>query len=255
MCPIQLPGAGYHIVKWLKVTSAEWITFLKTSFRRRPNRVFYRCVAPNSLAPTARIVCSLPIGTTPRGAKIRERIAPAGAHVRNVDDRRGSRVKEKEIMSRGWQIGRFFGLSLAMHFGWELLQIPLFAGSTGGFWAHVWTCLVATATGDLLFMLAIYACVAISLRDAAWVASPRSYRHPATWVLPNVVGPLLAVTFELWAVHVDHRYEYGAMPIVPVLRVGWTPILQMIVIPTATLVLCGRGANRSLLQTAESAAQ
>lgn len=61
--------------------------------------------------------------------------------------------------------------------------------------------------------------------------SPRSifaYSHPATWVIPALVGCLLAVSFELWAVYAVQRWQYGIMPLIPVIRVGVTPVLQMV---------------------------
>lgn len=53
---------------------------------------------------------------------------------------------------------------------------------------------------------------------------------------PPLIGVLLATAFELWAVYVVKRWEYGLMPIVPVVRMGVTPMLQMIFVPVATLL-------------------
>jgi hypothetical protein len=61
---------------------------------------------------------------------------------------------------------------------------------------------------------------------------------PATWTLPPLFGAMLVVAFELWAIYVVHRWEYGLMPLLPVVRVGLTPVLQMIVVPAITLFLC-----------------
>jgi hypothetical protein len=55
-------------------------------------------------------------------------------------------------------------------------------------------------------------------------------------VLPLIIGPLLAVSFELWAIYVEERWVYGErMPLIPVIGVGVFPLVQMIVIPTACI--------------------
>ena len=64
----------------------------------------------------------------------------------------------------------FFGSSFILHLLWENLQAPLYVGYTS-FSQHFWICLKATATGDLLFMLIIYAVLALVHRDLFWVAN------------------------------------------------------------------------------------
>ena len=61
------------------------------------------------------------------------------------------------------------------------------------------------------------------------------YGEASTWILPVLIGFLIAVSFELWAVYVDHRWVYGAMPLIPLVKVGITPVLQMIVVPLVVL--------------------
>lgn len=142
----------------------------------------------------------------------------------------------------------YFGGSFLLHLLWENAQMPLFEGY-GSFTEHFWICLVATATGDMIFMAVIYLSLALAHNNVLWVSDPKSYRYHATWVLPVIVGTLLAVSYELWAVmHKAHWYEYGSMPIIPIVEVGLTPVLQMIVVPLVTLLLC-----RWLLKRQETA--
>ena len=133
----------------------------------------------------------------------------------------------------------FFGGSFLLHLLWENLQAPLYKGFTS-FQEHFWICFKAT-WGDLLFMLTIYAALAIVHRDPFWIADRVTYAHSTTWVIALLIGVLLAVNFELWAVYVDHRWQYTeAMPLIPILQVGLTPILQMLIIPLVTLLLTSR---------------
>lgn len=133
----------------------------------------------------------------------------------------------------------FFGGSFSLHLLWENLQMPLYEGFTS-LQEHFWICLKATATGDMLFMFTIYLALAAVHRDWFWVSNASVFRHPATWLITVLIGVLLAVSFELWAVHVAHRWQYASMPLVPLLRVGLTPVLQMVVIPLGTLFISNR---------------
>ena len=126
-----------------------------------------------------------------------------------------------------------------MHFAWELAQMPFFKSGEATFYENFRMCLFATATGDMLFMLTLHLTVAVIHRNGCWLTDRAVYSHPATWSVSILVGVLLAVSFELWAVYAVHRWEYGSsMPVVPIVRVGATPILQMIAVPAATIVGC-----------------
>lgn len=130
---------------------------------------------------------------------------------------------------------QFLGLSFLLHLAWELLQSPLYA-CFADLGTCVLLCLRAAATGDMLFMLTIYGALAAVHRRWLWIEDLDAYHHPATWVLPPLLGVLLAVSNELWAVFVAHRWSYTAsMPLIPVLDIGLTPVLQMIIVPMAVL--------------------
>jgi hypothetical protein len=138
----------------------------------------------------------------------------------------------------------FFGGSFLLHLLWENLQAPLYEGFTS-FQQHFWICFNAI-WGDLLFMLLIYVALAIVHRDPLWIADKSTYAHPATWVISSLFGTLLAVSFELWAVYVDHRWQYTTeMPLIPVIRIGITPVLQMVIIPVLTLLFTSRFSTRA----------
>lgn len=143
------------------------------------------------------------------------------------------------ISVRRWlPVFLFFGGSFLLHLLWENLQAPLYA-EFASFRDHFWVCFKAT-WGDLLFMFTIYAALAVVHRNLFWIADRSSCTHPATWIIAPLIGLLLAVSFELWAVYVDHRWQYTGMPMIPVLRVGLMPVLQMIVIPTAAIAIPAR---------------
>ena len=142
----------------------------------------------------------------------------------------------------------FFGGSFFLHLLWENLQSPLYTC----FWENSFVrcfliCLRATVTGDMLFMLTIYAALAMVHRDWLWVSNAATFRHPATWLIAVLIGVLLAVSFELWAVHVAERWQYtSVMPLIPIVQVGLTPVLQMILVPLGVLFITSRVSTRHL---------
>lgn len=133
----------------------------------------------------------------------------------------------------------YIGGSATLHLLWENLQAPFYEGFIS-FQQHFWICFKATG-GDVLFMLILYATLASVHRDPFWIAKRSAYAHPATWIITVLLGVLLAVSFELWAVYVAHRWQYAeAMPLLPILHIGLTPILQMMLIPLVSLLLTFR---------------
>lgn len=144
---------------------------------------------------------------------------------------------------RGPTVLVYFAASFVLHLIWENAQMPLFDAPGISLWDSFTMCLFATATGDMLFMLALHLTVALIHRNLWWLSDRAAYSHPATWIVPVIIGALLAVSFELWAVYVDDRWVYGSMPIIPVVKVGLTPVLQMILIPLAVIAIGHRFAR------------
>ena len=141
-------------------------------------------------------------------------------------------------------IALFFGASFVLHLLWENMQAPLYVGFIS-FREHFLVCLRA-AWGDMLFMLIIYAVLAIVQKNIWWLTDAHAYAQAATWLIAIFLGIVLAVSFELWAVYIALRWQYAsAMPIIPIIRVGLTPVLQMLMIPVSTLFITSR-FSRSL---------
>ncbi|MDA1052087.1 MAG: hypothetical protein O3C40_16605 [Planctomycetota bacterium] len=135
------------------------------------------------------------------------------------------------------QLATYFSCSFVIHLIWENAQLPLFESGDASLWDTFSMCLFATATGDMLFMLTLFLTVAVIHKNLWWLSDRMVYSHPATWIVPLIVGVLLAVSFELWAVHAVHRWQYSSMPLVPFIHVGVTPVMQMLVIPIAATAL------------------
>ena len=139
---------------------------------------------------------------------------------------------EDRVLSRtrwwtlGEQVVTLFVLAVLFNYPWELAQSPLYAGmgSSNRMW---WHCFVASL-GDGLLMLLIFAAGWTALHRQDWFVRPglRGY------AVMLAVGLIISVGVEWIAVHIVGRWAYTErMPLVPGLRVGIVPILQMLVLP------------------------
>ena len=116
----------------------------------------------------------------------------------------------------------WIGVGFLANYAWEMLHMQLYAGMTGG-----WKRCAAAAATDVAVLAFLYAVMAAAAGSWAWC-------HQAT--LPRslalvAIGSMAAVAIELRAL-AEGRWSYGAsMPLVPLFHVGWSPVLQMVIIP------------------------
>jgi hypothetical protein len=130
----------------------------------------------------------------------------------------------------------------AMNLTWEILHLPLYTiWRSGTLQSQAFAVLHCTA-GDLLT-------ATCALILALLVAGDRAWPHARFLaVLAVTVGLGVAYTiFSEWLnVVVRASWAYStAMPIVPIfgLRIGLSPILQWLVVPSASLMLARRFAR------------
>ncbi len=120
---------------------------------------------------------------------------------------------------------------------WEFAQVPLFAGmSSAEHWRAILVCGRATL-GDVCISLVAFWAVAACTRARSWVLRP-AVRQVSGFV---AVGVLITMVMEWLATQVLGRWSYGeAMPVIPLLEVGLSPLLQWIVLPPIVLWLVRR---------------
>jgi hypothetical protein len=116
---------------------------------------------------------------------------------------------------------------------WELAQVPLFAGlPAADHWRGIVICGQA-ALGDVVIALAAFWTVAVAGGGRTWITAPRP-RQVAAFV---IVGLLITIVLERLATTVLGRWTYAdAMPIVPLIDVGLSPVAQWVVTPL--LIVC-----------------
>jgi hypothetical protein len=111
---------------------------------------------------------------------------------------------------------------------WELAQVPLYAGmATARHWSAILVCGAATL-GDVVIALAAFWAVASVVGARRWVLAPT--RGPVVGFV--VAGLLVTIVTERLATGPLGRWAYAeGMPLVPLLEVGLSPLLQWIVLP------------------------
>lgn len=128
-------------------------------------------------------------------------------------------------------------LSFCLHFVWEFLQVPTYAGMAEmNHWDGVKLCTSATI-GDVGFALTAFWATALAARSRRWIV------RPALWQtgLFVAVGIALTVGFEYYYTQISLRWTYSElMPLVPPFGTGLSPLVQWIVIPLLTANLARR---------------
>ena len=120
--------------------------------------------------------------------------------------------------------------ALLLNFPWEILQVPLFAGMADGPYIDAIRGCTQATLGDAVIMLLAYWMVSGLAACRAWILAPRAWQV----ALFLTIGVLITVAIELLATRgywVEDWSYSPAMPVVPGIGVGLSPLLQWIVLP------------------------
>jgi len=118
-----------------------------------------------------------------------------------------------------------------LNYPWESLQAPLFAGMrTAAHWDAVKACTQASL-GDAAIMLFAYLGVAGATRDRWWFRSPL-YGPITGFVCLGVIITILIEYLATTSVNPNWGWRYAnSMPVLPLIGLGLTPLLQWLLIP------------------------
>ena len=120
--------------------------------------------------------------------------------------------------------------ALLLNFAWEVLQAPLFVGMADARFTDVIKGCAQATVGDMVILLIGHAGIALLARDRGWVLTP-SRRQLAGFV---AIGVSITAVIEWLATHgrwVSSWTYAPAMPVVPGIGLGLTPLLQWVVLP------------------------
>lgn len=122
--------------------------------------------------------------------------------------------------------------SFLLHFVWEFIQAPTYAGMIEmNHWDGIKLCTAATF-GDVGFALTAFIVTSISAGSRYWFATPTLWQV----MLYIAVGVALTVSFEYYYTNISLRWTYSElMPLVPPFGTGLSPLMQWIIIPLLTL--------------------
>lgn len=122
-------------------------------------------------------------------------------------------------------------LSFLLNFAWELIQIPLYIPSLYSF-EHIAFCALASLA-DVIMVLLLYFGFALIFRNPLWMQHLR-WKRIVMVILTGGTGAVLAeirhLSLGTWA------YS-DSMPIIPVINVGISPVLQFMILPLLIYLL------------------
>ena len=125
-------------------------------------------------------------------------------------------------------------LSFVLHFVWEFLQVPTYAGMAKlDHWEGVKVCTSATA-GDVGFALLAFWTVSLLSKSRQWMTAQLTWQV----LLFLGVGIALTIGFEFYYTQISNRWAYSElMPLIPPFGTGLSPLIQWIFVPLLVLSL------------------
>ncbi len=114
-----------------------------------------------------------------------------------------------------------------LNYPWEFLQVPLFRGmAQAPHWDAIKVCTRATLGDAAIAAVAFWGVAAVA--GARWILRP-SVGQVAGFI---AIGVAITLVLERLATGPLGRWEYAeAMPVLPLLGVGLTPVLQWVLLP------------------------
>jgi hypothetical protein len=132
---------------------------------------------------------------------------------------------------------RYLAATVALHFVWETLQVPLDRIWSEGSAYEIAFAVVHCTGGDLLIALAALSAALALAGSARWPA----HRFRAVGLLTIAFGAAYTIYSEWLNVNVRAAWSYApGMPTLPPLGTGLTPLLQWLVVPTLALAAARR---------------
>ena len=125
---------------------------------------------------------------------------------------------------------------LAAHLAWEIAQLPLYTIWTEGTAGELAFAVLHCTAGDLMIALNALFLTLIATRSGELA----EWNLPLVGALTVAIGLGYTIASERLNVGLVHWTYADAMPVVPVLEVGLSPLAQWIAVPLAALWLLAR---------------
>ena len=117
------------------------------------------------------------------------------------------------------------GLAFLLNFAWEVVQMPFYKGASFDI-QHIAFCSLASVA-DAIMVLLLYFCFALIYKKPLWVQDLAFSRI----LILMFVGGIGAIGAELRHIASENWAYATSMPIIPVINVGLSPVLQFMLLP------------------------
>ena len=122
-------------------------------------------------------------------------------------------------------------LGFILNFVWELVQMPLYKDAPYTT-SHIAFCALASVA-DALMVLLIYLVLALIFKNPFWVQNIQWQRV----VIVIVIGGVGAILSEMRHLSISSWAYDDSMPIIPMVNVGLSPLLQFALLPIVIYLL------------------
>lgn len=122
-------------------------------------------------------------------------------------------------------------LVFIINFLWEISQMFLYENHTNGFWNFIFLHIKASL-GDVVIFLLIYLLGALIFQSKKWFVK----ENKSKYFIASLLGLIIAIVIERYALATQRWAYNNLMPVIPLLKVGLSPILQMIILPPITIL-------------------
>ena len=129
--------------------------------------------------------------------------------------------------------------AFVMNFIWEISQAFLYAPHYVGIADFIVVHLIATV-GDVVMLVIIFIITSLFYKRWNWVKE----RKGDSYIIVALLGFIFAVAIEKYALSAGRWAYNGLMPIVPIINVGVTPVLQLTIIASLLVFLVKRYASK-----------
>jgi len=134
---------------------------------------------------------------------------------------------ENKFLNKNFALAIFI-VAYILNFLWEYLHYPLYNCK----WP-IGSCAIVTSFRDALIILGIYFLGALFFKNNKWILNLTRLKLG----LLLVTSFFIAYIIELQGIYFGKWSYSDFMPIIPVLKVGLSPILQMILLPFITFLI------------------
>jgi hypothetical protein len=124
-----------------------------------------------------------------------------------------------------------FATGFLLNLIWETAQRPLYKGFIS-YIDSFWGCFVASIV-DAVTVLLLYVFFAWWFKSLNWIKH-LNWKIAALLIL---TGGAIAVGFEQWAFALDQWNYTERMPVVPIINIGLSPLLQLMLLPLMSYLI------------------